>query len=97
LDQTTIRNLEEIPPFRFRLSLDTNDSWINVFLPLRYPIVQPECYFSSDNVNRQTWTEINFEIDMKIKELNINNGKFPKFSSKNYIFFFKKKKNIYIN
>ncbi|PKC07103.1 DUF1115-domain-containing protein [Rhizophagus irregularis] len=72
LNQTTIRNLEEIPQFRFRLSLDINNSWLNVFLPLRYPKVQPECYFSSDNVNKQTWTEINFEIEMKVKELNAN-------------------------
>lgn len=63
-----------------------NNSWINVFLPLRYPKVQPECYFSSDNVNRQTWTEINFEIEMKVKELNINDGEFHKFSSRNYFF-----------
>ncbi|RIA92370.1 hypothetical protein C1645_765295 [Glomus cerebriforme] len=71
LEQIT-QNLKEIPPFRFRLLLDINNSCLNVFFPLRYPKVQPECYFSSDNVNRQTWTEINSEIESKIKELNIN-------------------------
>ncbi|CAG8572454.1 15492_t:CDS:2, partial [Racocetra persica] len=58
----------DVSPFRFRILLDMRENWFNVFLPCRYPEIRPECYFSSDTVTRQTWTEINQEIEKKLNE-----------------------------
>ncbi|RHZ86230.1 hypothetical protein Glove_53g10 [Diversispora epigaea] len=58
---------KEIPGFRFRILLN-EESWLNVFLPERYPEINPECYFSSDKANRQFWTLVNEEIETNLKE-----------------------------
>lgn len=61
---------EEIPDFRFRILLD-EESWLNVFLPEGYPETNPECYFSSNKINRHMRTLINREIEGHLQERRI--------------------------
>ncbi|CAG8452209.1 4437_t:CDS:2 [Scutellospora calospora] len=60
----------EASSFRFRILLDTDENWFNVFLPSRYPDVRSECSFSSNTATRQMRTEINQEIEKKLNERN---------------------------
>ncbi|CAB4444932.1 unnamed protein product [Rhizophagus irregularis] len=59
-------NAKEVTPPVDKDLVGNNENNCNI------PKVQPECYFSSDNVNNKRGTEINFEIEMKVKELNAN-------------------------